>query len=185
MADDLEMRLKTIAEEISSIGLMNETRLGRIAGFKEALVALNGSDPSGSIRRKLEDKIRKEEQAYSEGRNGLAAARGRAEAIRESMRLMGQLNDEQSSPELRPGSELHKVRQFLLSQGKPMPLNEILIGIGKQDTPDNRNSLRGSLGRYARSGFHFLKTAPNTFGLSSYKQDSVLPEEDPDKPFEP
>jgi len=70
--------------------------------------------------------------------------------------------------QLREGTKLAKVRESLLSKGKPLRINEILQDIGEPVTKEARVALSGSLGQYAKQGKIFKKTGPNIFGLLDY-----------------
>lgn len=69
---------------------------------------------------------------------------------------------------LRPGSDLAKTRDLLLGVGKPLHISEILAGIGKEITRNNRDSLAGTLGPYVRRDEIFKRAGPNTFGLTEF-----------------
>lgn len=56
-------------------------------------------------------------------------------------------------------------REIIKNAGKPLNLSEILSMLSKPDTAENKNSIRGSLGRYARESKIFVLTSANTFGL--------------------
>ena len=66
---------------------------------------------------------------------------------------------------LRPGTSLAKVREIIRNARNPMHINELLSALGKDVDNQNRVSLVGTLGSYARKGRIFSRTAPNTFGL--------------------
>jgi hypothetical protein len=56
----------------------------------------------------------------------------------------------------------------LKAAGSPMPIIEILKGIGQPQDNKHRVSLAGTLSGYAKKGRIFTKTAPNTFGLLEF-----------------
>ena len=60
-----------------------------------------------------------------------------------------------------------------------MHIQDILRGIGKEVTPENRASLGGSLAAYVRRGEIFSRPAPNTFALLS----ATASEEEPPPEF--
>jgi hypothetical protein len=67
---------------------------------------------------------------------------------------------------LREGSDLSKIRDMILKAGKPIHIDEILKGLGKENSKSNRTSVAGSLGSYSRQQKIFVRgNAPNTFGL--------------------
>jgi uncharacterized protein YabN with tetrapyrrole methylase and pyrophosphatase domain len=79
------------------------------------------------------------------------------------------VSETQSETLLRHGSDMAKARDFLTTHGKPAHVSEIVVGIGKENTKENRVSLAGSLANYARKEDIFKKTAPNTFTLVNFK----------------
>jgi hypothetical protein len=105
------------------------------------------------------------------------------QALQDSMKMLPKENaDVQASTEhtLRPGSTLAKARDLLKATGSPMPIIEILKGIGQPQDNKHRVSLAGTLSGYAKKGRIFTKTAPNTFGLLEFAQtdtEDEIPEE--------
>jgi hypothetical protein len=152
---DLQARLAAIELGVS----------GRSHAFEETLKML-GDDPStAALRRKFEDKIKKERQQLDEQKALLAEAMARLSGYKDAIKLMEKDAEEPSEPELRPGSELFKIREAVRMMGIPLTLAQMLEVLGEQDNPSKRNSVRGSIGRYARDNKIFVQTAPNTFGL--------------------
>jgi len=66
---------------------------------------------------------------------------------------------------LRPGGSMAKCRDLILTAGRPLPLAEILKGLGKGQDRKERRSVSSALGLYTRKGEVFVRTGPNTFGL--------------------
>jgi len=84
-----------------------------------------------------------------------------------------------SESDFRPGSAPAKVKALLEQVGKPLHIGEIVQGVGKENTKQNRLSLVGSLARYVREGVVFTRPAPNTFGLLDMRKEHTeeeLPE---------
>lgn len=148
------MRLATLRAEVE----------GRCTAFSETLELLGSSPENASLRKKFEDKIRKERQSFDEMEATLAQIEARLSGYREALKLV-EKESEDSEPELRAGSELHRIRDAIRLMGQPLTLTQMLETLGEKDNPGKRNSLRGSIGRYAREGKIFVQTAPNTFGL--------------------
>lgn len=152
---DLKARLGSAEMEVA----------GRTKAFEETIKLL-GSDPTNShLVKKFEDKIRKERQTMDEERAALAEAMARLSGYKEAMKLLEKDAEEGGEPELRSGSELYRIRDAIRLMGQPLSLAQMLECLGEQDNPAKRNSVRGSVGRYARDGKIFVQTAPNTFGL--------------------
>jgi hypothetical protein len=76
--------------------------------------------------------------------------------------------------ELRPNTELARVRDVILKEAKPLTLDEIILKIGKssddkRDHKSRKISLRGSLRGYAKEGkFFTIEEAADTFGLIEF-----------------
>ncbi len=92
------------------------------------------------------------------------------QAIQDSMRLLPkEVNGSTVERELRPGSALARVQEFLRVVSAPQHIDQILSALDKPNTKQNRVSLIGSLSGYVRDGRIFTKTAPNTFGLLEFE----------------
>jgi hypothetical protein len=140
----------------------------RLGAFNESATALgpaaNDATKAALIRR-LQEKIKKEQTEIAALGDSVARARARAEGFDEVLRLVPREGED----ELRPGSKMYEVREFLRAAGRPMPLSEILKAIGFEGKEDKKNSLRGSLAAYANKGRVFIKgDAPETFGLIEF-----------------
>jgi hypothetical protein len=113
------------------------------------------------IDRKLAEIDRLEEQ--------LRDARVYVQAVQDSFKLLPKEEDGQAlSKELRAGSALAQVQEFLKRERAPQHISTILEYLGKPIDKQNRVSLSGSLGGYARDRRIFTKTGPNTFGLIEF-----------------
>lgn len=175
---DAKDKLKAIVdgEKKSLEKLENELRgaKARIGAFRETAAALAGVDeegPAGAVCRRLQDKVKKEQGNIDELEAKLVDLRGRVEAFEEALRLFPREGEE---VELRSGSALADVRRVLREKGIPMLLSEIMTTLGKDPNDvKNRNSLRGSLAKYAQDGRVFTKEeAPDTFGLLEFRSEN-------------
>ncbi len=81
------------------------------------------------------------------------------------------MSDTPTETILRHGSDMAKARNFLNNHGKAAHVSEIVTGIGKENTKENRVSIAGSLASYARRNDIFKKTAPNTFTLVNFNNE--------------
>lgn len=147
----------------------------RAGAFRETLTALGpGADEGATltVSRRLQDKLKREQASLEELEAGIVDARGRVSAFEEALRLFPKEGEE---VELRPGSQLADVRRVVKEKGAAMTLAEILTAIGKSaDDVKVRNSLRGSLAKYAQDGRVFTKEeAPDTFGLIEFRSDTA------------
>ena len=136
------------------------TAKARIAGLQASLPAFDDA----AARRKLGDNINKEGQVITELEHRITDSEGKISAFDEAIKLLPK--DHAQSRDLRPGSELAKVRDLIRAKGQPLTLDDILRGLNYECDDKKRNSLRGSLSNYARDGRIFTKEdAPDTFGL--------------------
>ena len=108
-----------------------------------------------------------------------AAALSYIQALQDTLKTLPRDISEARSAEqvLRPGSGVAQARDVLRRAGKPMHITEILRAMGRDLDKESRLSLGGSISNYVRRGEIFVRTAPNTFGLSGMKSDS--PDEPP------
>lgn len=99
----------------------------------------------------------------------LRDARVYIQAVQDSFRLLPKDSTlDVGKKDLRQGSALAQVRDFLRLQGKPQHISTLLEHLGKPQNKQNRVSLSGSLGGYAKDGRVFSRPAPNTFGLIEF-----------------
>jgi|ERR1019366_1171846 hypothetical protein len=92
------------------------------------------------------------------------------QAVQDSFRLLPKEETSHSAPkELRPGSVLAQVKDFLKREGSPQHISSILEFLGKPIDKANRTSLTGSLGGYVKEKRIFTRTGPNTFGLIEFE----------------
>lgn len=123
-----------------------------------------------SVKTELEKKIEKEKQKITDLRSQLEKAESFVAGLQEALRMMPKEGsiDKKPEPIMRHGSDMYKVREYLRSVGKAMYINDILKGIGKDLTPNNKTSISGSLDNYARREEVFTKIAPRTYGLIEF-----------------
>jgi len=112
----------------------------------------------------------------------LRDARVYVQAVQDSFKLLPkEESSAASSKGLRPGSALAQVQEFLKREGTPQHISTILQFLGKPMDKQNRVSLSGSLGGYARDHRIFTKAGPNTFGLIEFNS-MTEPEEHEEQP---
>lgn len=112
----------------------------------------------------------------------LRDARIYIQAIQDSLRLLPKEENGQSSTtkELRVGSNLALVQEYLKRKGSPQHISTILQFLGKPNDKSNRLSLVGSLGAYVREKRIFTRPGPNIFGLFEFEDLENDPKEDHD-----
>ncbi len=127
-----------------------------------------------SVRQKIEaaiEKKRREIASFEEDMASIKADIMQAESyiqgLQDSLKFLPKETSEGVSGEvsLRPNSDLAKARDYILEKGQPVPILELLVGIGKEPTKANRASLAGNLGWYVRREEVFSRPFPNTFSL--------------------
>ena len=69
---------------------------------------------------------------------------------------------------LNKDSLIFRASEVIRKSNRPLYIDEIMKGLGKEDQL-KKGSLINSLNQYARKKRVFVKTAPNTYGLISYK----------------
>lgn len=171
--------LKRAAEEDDLISKLNEelrVHVARSSGFKISFDALSGDESPAvlSLKRKIVDKIDEELIFITGLKSKIAEAEGRKSAFDETIKLLPKTSTNGSLKDLRPRSELFRVREVLRQAGKPISLDEILQKVGRidgdpRDEKGRKISLRGSLRGYAKEGkFFTIETAADTFGLLEF-----------------
>jgi hypothetical protein len=134
------------------------------------------------IRIKLAEKIEKKREEIAALEKLLGEAKSYLLALQDTMKMMPKTEDaEAAALSLRPGTDVAKAYETLKSAGKPLHVNDIVKRIGKEATKQNRVSMSGSLGGYARRNYIFTRPAPNTFGL--VELESSNPSEEPPEDF--
>lgn len=141
----------------------------KAGAFEVSLAALehNGeSSTEASVRRRLQEKAKKEQANIAEIADAIVEAKGRIAGFDEVLRLFPK---EGENSELRVDSQMYRVREVLRTNGKAMTLTEILKALGLDGDEKKRNSLRGSLASYARDGRVFVRgEGAETFGLLEF-----------------
>lgn len=124
------------------------------------------------LRAKIEEKIRKKEEEIKEYENKIKETRAYLQALQDTIKMLPKEIENGVVVEnmLKPGSNIAKTYDLLKKTGKPVHLNDILVGIGKTITKKDRVSLSGSLGWYVRRNEIFTRPAPNTFGLRNFEE---------------
>ena len=118
-------------------------------------------------RKVIEEKLQKKEQEIQTLEERIRAAKVYMQALQDVLKA---LDGNRAPPKagetaLKPGSGVAKVREMILSTKKPMHINKLVEGLGKDVTRETRASLTSSLAAYVRRGEIFSRPAPNTFGL--------------------
>jgi len=126
-----------------------------------------------SLRSELEKKIEKKQQEIVGYDRSRAEAESYLKALQDMLKMLPKEAVEVKADTLRQGSELSRVRDLILSAGKPLLIAVILEGLGKEKTKGNKLSLAGSLSSYVRKHKIFTRPYPNTFGLleTSFKKE--------------
>jgi hypothetical protein len=136
------------------------------------------------LKKKFEERIAKKEEEIESLERQLGEARAYLTALQDSMKLFPKDNDGTAPvPVLRAGTDVAKAQELILQAGKPMHVNELLKGMGKEVTKAARVSLAGSLGGYVRRTAIFTKPQPNTFGLIELHQNAEFAESAPPDDF--
>lgn len=117
-------------------------------------------------RRKIEERLRKKEEEIQDLEARIRDARIYMQALQDVLKILPRNPEKGSSGRvLRAGSNMSQVRDFILQQGRPAHVSELLEALGKEPTREARASLSGSLAAYVRKGEIFTRPSPNTFGL--------------------
>ncbi|HXC99112.1 MAG TPA: hypothetical protein VN048_07205 [Verrucomicrobiae bacterium] len=162
--------------------LQNDINLSRarVSGFQASLRLVEADPSSSQLKAKLSDRIQKEYANIRKLEQQVIECEGRVSAFDETIKMLEKGNSES---DLRPDSQMDKVRKLIRDFGKPMALTDILKALGVEGNDSKRNSLRGSLSGYARDRRVFTKEeAPDTFGLLEFNQPNKTPAEKPPNP---
>lgn len=137
------------------------------------------------IRREFEKRIEKKRLEIVDLELKIAEARAYTQALIDSLKILPKDKDtssEEPTSNLRPGSDLALAADFLRDAGKALHIDEILVGIGKTVTKENKASLGTSLSAYARKSLIFTRPNPNTFGLIALSDEPSTPSEGENPP---
>ncbi len=162
--DELAKRCREAQSELDKVRTRLREAKSRASVFDEAITLLDGAYESDTIHRKLEDKIRKEKASINNLRESVIDLEGRIAAFEETIKLFDVDAIDQPT-DLRPNTDLFRVREILQKAKRPLDLGTLLTELGKEDSTGNRNSLRNSLSRYTKQNRIFVKVAQNTFDL--------------------
>lgn len=136
-------------------------------------------------RRKIEERLRKKEEEIQELEAKIRDARTYMQALQDVLKILPRSDRGPSNNgALRPGSSMSSVRDYILKQGRPAHVTELLEALGREPTRENRASLSGSLAAYVRKGEVFTRPSPNTFGLVELGHENE-PEAEPESYDEP
>lgn len=126
-----------------------------------------------SNRQELEKRIEKKKAEIAELEAKIREEKAFLSGLQESLRFFPKDDSgtPPAEPNLRPGTDLYKTKEYLQKLGHSAYITDILIGIGKEATKENRVSLSGNLSWYVRKGLIFIRPKPNTFGLIGMKED--------------
>jgi hypothetical protein len=118
----------------------------------------------------IERRIEKEQNRIHELQVEIEHVQSFIEGLQEALKMLPKEKNLTTTTkggkrEIRSGSDMAKVRDLIKQVGRPMSVGEIVTGLGKPDTKENRASLSGSLGRYVRKGEIFSRPKANTFSL--------------------
>ncbi len=118
------------------------------------------------IQKRIEKKQAELTEAFQVFERSVAAGEAYIQALQDTLKALPRdIADVRPEKILRAGGIMAKVRQTILSNGNPMPLDQILTTLGKDTDKKTRASVGGAIGNYARKGEVFVRTGPNTFGL--------------------
>src|SRR3972149_9097771 len=136
-----------------------------------------------NIRLQLERKIEAQEKEIDALRAEILKKDSFLQGLKEALKLLPRQEGESATHILRSGSDMAKAKDFLQKLGRPVHIGEILKGIGKEVNKNNRASLSGSIGTYARRGEVFFKSGPNIFGLIEHRGKDAFEDEEPPDDF--
>ena len=94
------------------------------------------------------------------------------QALQDSLRLLPKEQPgDLPARSLRPGTAVALAQEVIKKAGRPLHISAILVALNKENTKENRVSLSGSLGGYAKDRRIFTRSGPNTFGLIEFGDD--------------
>ena len=126
-----------------------------------------------NFRDQIQKRLDSKRAEIAELRLRLASAESYAQALEDTLKSIPRDSSDEESfhgpATLRAGSAMAHAQTAILEAGKPLHISDILKAIGKEDNKENRVSLGGSLGSYARGNRIFTRPGPNVFGLIDMK----------------
>lgn len=118
-----------------------------------------------TIQSEIENRIKRERRKLAELRNEITRREAFVQGLLEAMKMLSA--NETEARELpdtrRTVSDVKRAYDLLCGVHQSLHISDILKGIGKEDTKQNRMSLGSSLARYARKGEMFQREGPNEF----------------------
>jgi len=129
-----------------------------------------------NTREEIFKRIERKKEEIRGLENNIREAMSYIQALQDTLKFLPKDKDLQLSAyrSLRKGSEMEKVRLFLLKAGKPLYIEDILKGIGKGK--ESRNAIAGSLSAYTRRNEIFTRPEPGTFGLIEFETKEPPPD---------
>ena len=120
-----------------------------------------------TARAELEKRITHERERVAALRNEIERKEAFILGLQEALKIFPRdtLTAPYGGRRPRSRSDVQKARQLLSTMNGAHHVSDILKGIGKEDTKQNRASLSSSLARYARKGEIFQREGPNEFSL--------------------
>lgn len=132
-----------------------------------------------ALRDDLLKRVERKRQEIGELETQIKQANSYLQALEDTLKLLPRegLTGEGATLVLRPNSSVAKAREALKKAAKPLHVNEILASIGRPQDRVNRSGLNSSLSMYVRKGEIFIRTAPNTYGLTEFADSTPQPPE--------
>jgi len=118
-----------------------------------------------NLRKEFEKLIEKKRAEIDDAQKSIASAEAYIQAMTDAIKKLPKDDTSPAVSPVRPGSDVEKVRDAILSAGKPLHISEIIAALGRVDDADSKAKIAGLLGWYTSKGKVFTKTAPNTYGL--------------------
>ena len=117
-----------------------------------------------NLRREFEKLIEKKRGEIIEAEKAISSAEAYIQAMTDAIKRLPK-DEVSAAPPVRPGSDVEKIRDAILSAEKPLHISEIILALGRNDDAESKAKIAGLLGWYTTKGKVFTKTAPNTYGL--------------------
>lgn len=112
----------------------------------------------------VREKLRRKEAELHLLEEKIRSAKIYVQALQDIIKALEREDEESTETILRSGSSVAQARDFIIQNGKPAHINELMQALGKEGR-EARASLTGSLSAYVRREEIFTRPAPNTFGL--------------------
>jgi hypothetical protein len=121
-----------------------------------------------TVHTELEKRIALEQGKVGELRNEIERREAFIQGLQEALKMLPKetpTGRRRAAGPLRSRGDVQKARQLLSTETRALHISDILRGIGKENTKQNRASLASSLARYARRNEIFRREGPNEFSL--------------------